>query len=392
MSSTDDPSQPTTVHPAPASIFASLELSRSRWLVTVMMPGGDKMSKYSVPGGDGGALLASLARLRARAERHAASPVGIVTIQEAGFDGFWIHRLLQANGIESHVVEPASIAVPRRHRRAKTDAIDGEALLRTLMAFQRGEPRVCSMVVPPSPEAEDRRRPPPATPAEGRNRPAARAPRAARAPDRRGRGRAWRPRAGGGPGADAGGAADAAAGHRARVRHRAVAGGPVPALREPAAAGRLRGPCSQPVAEWNREGGARHLEIGQPATAHDGDRARLALAPPPARDGAEPLVPGAREVRPRSRPPRLDRGAGEKAPRRLVAVRDRWRGPGGGHAQGGLTGPPNRLRPIREAWPASLDPGEWTATLPGRDTPLTRMVPLSPEPSTPSMGDCGAAA
>jgi transposase len=158
MSSTRDPSQPTTVHPAPASIFASLELSRSRWLVTVMMPGGDKMSKYSVPGGDGGALRGLLARLRARVERHAASPVGIVTIQEAGFDGFRIHRLLQANGIESHVVEPASIAVPRRHRRAKTDAIDGEALLRTLMAFQRGEPRVCSMVVPPSPEAEDRRR------------------------------------------------------------------------------------------------------------------------------------------------------------------------------------------------------------------------------------------
>jgi transposase len=158
MSSTEDPCQPTTAHPAPAPIFASLELSRSRWLVTVMMPGGDKMSKYSVPGGDGGAPLGLLSRRRARAERHAASSVSIVTIQEAGFDGFWIHRLLQANGIESHVVEPASIAVPRRHRRAKTDAIDGEALLRTLMAFKRGEPRVCSMVAPPSPEAEDRRR------------------------------------------------------------------------------------------------------------------------------------------------------------------------------------------------------------------------------------------
>ena len=158
MSSTTVPCQPTTAHPAPAPIFASLELSRSRWLVTVMMPGGDKMSKYSVPGGDGGALLGLLARLRARAERHATPPVRTVTIQEAGFDGFWIHRLLQANGIESHVVEPASIAVPRRHRRAKTDAIDGEALLRTLMAFKRGEPRVCSMVVPPNPEAEDRRR------------------------------------------------------------------------------------------------------------------------------------------------------------------------------------------------------------------------------------------
>ena len=158
MSSTEASSQPTIAHAAPASIFASLELSRSRWLVTVMMPGGDKMSKYAVPGGDGGALLGLLARLRARVERHAVPPVRIVTIQEAGFDGFWIHRLLQANGMESHVVEPASIAVPRRHRRAKTDAIDGEMLLRTLMAFERGEPRVCSMVVPPSPEAEDHRR------------------------------------------------------------------------------------------------------------------------------------------------------------------------------------------------------------------------------------------
>src|SRR5205807_5083669 len=91
-------------------------------------------------------------------EQRIAAPVKIVTIQEAGLDGFWIHRLLEANGIESHVVDPASIAVPRRHRRAKTDAIDGETLLRTLMAWQRGEPRVCSMVVPPSPEQEDRRR------------------------------------------------------------------------------------------------------------------------------------------------------------------------------------------------------------------------------------------
>jgi transposase len=66
--------------------------------------------------------------------------------------------LLEANGVESHVVDPASIAVPRRHRRAKTDAIDGETLLRTLMAWQRGEPRVCAITVPPSPSEEDRRR------------------------------------------------------------------------------------------------------------------------------------------------------------------------------------------------------------------------------------------
>ena len=57
-----------------------------------------------------------------------------MVIQEAGLDGFWIHRLLLAEGIESHVVDAASIAVARRHRRAKTNSIDGETLLRTLMA------------------------------------------------------------------------------------------------------------------------------------------------------------------------------------------------------------------------------------------------------------------
>src|SRR5271165_6495249 len=121
-------------------------------------PGSEKMSKYSTPGGDGAALLGLLRRLQVRAEQITGGPVEIVVIQEAGLDGFWVHRLLNANGIESHVVDPASIAVPRRRRRAKTDAIDGETLLRTLLAWQRGEPRVCAMVVPPTPEQEDRRR------------------------------------------------------------------------------------------------------------------------------------------------------------------------------------------------------------------------------------------
>ena len=142
----------------PDAIFVSLELSRSRWLVTSLSPGSEKMSKHSVMGGDGGALLDLLARLRAKTEERTGASARLVVIQEAGLDGFWIHRLLTANGIESHVVEPASIAVPRRHRRAKTDIIDGETLLRTLRAFKRGEPRVCSMVVAPSPAEEDRRR------------------------------------------------------------------------------------------------------------------------------------------------------------------------------------------------------------------------------------------
>jgi transposase len=82
----------------------------------------------------------------------------VVTIQEAGRDGFWLHRLLEAHGVQSHVVDPASIAVSRRHRRAKTDRIDAEGLLRTLMAFARGERQVCSMLRPPTREAEDARR------------------------------------------------------------------------------------------------------------------------------------------------------------------------------------------------------------------------------------------
>ena len=141
-----------------ATLYASLELSQATWLVTSLSPGSEKISKYSTPGGDGATLLGLLRRLQVRAEQITGGPVKIVVIQEAGLDGFWVHRLLNANGIESHVVDPASIAVPRRRRRAKTDVIDGETLLRTLLAWQRGEPRVCAMVVPPTPEQEDRRR------------------------------------------------------------------------------------------------------------------------------------------------------------------------------------------------------------------------------------------
>jgi transposase len=148
----------TAVRVNDTKLFASLELSKSRWLVTVSAPGSEKLSKHVVIGGDGGALLNLLGRLRAAAERRGGMAVQVVVIQEAGLDGFWLHRLLEANEIESHVVDPASIAVDRRHRRAKTDVIDGEMLLRTLMAWARGERRVCSMVRPPSPDEEDRRR------------------------------------------------------------------------------------------------------------------------------------------------------------------------------------------------------------------------------------------
>jgi transposase len=148
----------SAAHANDITLFASLELSKSKWVVTINSPGSEKFSKHVIEGGDGVGLLDLLSRLRAKAEQRYGAPIRVTVIQEAGLEGFWIHRLLIANGIESHVVDAASIAVPRRHRRAKTDSIDGETLLRTLMAWARGERRVCSMVHAPSPEEEDRRR------------------------------------------------------------------------------------------------------------------------------------------------------------------------------------------------------------------------------------------
>jgi transposase len=156
----DHPSdEPTAIRTYIAAIFVSLELSRSTWLVTSLSPGkGERMSRHSVTAGNVAELLTLFAELRRKAEVRTGQSYPIITIQEAGLDGFWLHRVLQQNGIESHVVDPASIAMPRRRRRAKTDRIDGETLLRTCLAYKRGEPRVCAMVVAPSPEEEDRRR------------------------------------------------------------------------------------------------------------------------------------------------------------------------------------------------------------------------------------------
>ena len=135
------PEDQTAIHTNLGAIFVSLELSRSTWLITSLSPGsGETMSKYSVRGGDVTGLLERFAALQGKAERRTGRRVPIVTIQEAGLDGFWIHRTLEAEGIESHVVDAASIATSRRYRRAKTDRIDGEALVRTLLAYKRGEP------------------------------------------------------------------------------------------------------------------------------------------------------------------------------------------------------------------------------------------------------------
>jgi len=137
------------------AIFISLELSKSTWLMTSMLPtGGEKMSKFSMRAGDIDTLKKRLHQLQSKVQQD----VPIISIHEAGLDGFWVHRVLIQWDVESHIVDAASVAAPRRSRRAKTDRLDGETLLRALLAFKRGEPRVCSMVVPLEPEEEDRRR------------------------------------------------------------------------------------------------------------------------------------------------------------------------------------------------------------------------------------------
>ena len=151
--------EPTAIRTNLAAIFVSMELSRSIWMITSLSPGGgEKMSKHSVSAGDIAALLARFSELKQRAFARIGKPFPIIVIEEAGLDGFWIHRVLEREGIESYVVDPASIATSRRRRRPKTDRIDGETLVRALLAYKRGEPRVCAMVRAPTPENEDSRR------------------------------------------------------------------------------------------------------------------------------------------------------------------------------------------------------------------------------------------
>src|ERR1035437_11204561 len=98
------------------------------------------MSKHVVRGGDVAGLLERFAQLREKTRARTGKVFSFVVIQEAGLDGFWIDRVLQNEGIESHVVDPASIATSRRRRRAKTEGGDGGGRGWGAMAEQGGEP------------------------------------------------------------------------------------------------------------------------------------------------------------------------------------------------------------------------------------------------------------
>ena len=130
LSRADNTETGTSIRTDLRAIFVSLELSRTTWLVTSLSPGArEKMSKHSVPAGDIGGLLVRLRSLQDRVQAQGKQLPPLVVIQEAGLEGFWIHRVLTKNGIESHVVDPASVATSRRRRRAKTDKLDGDTLV-----------------------------------------------------------------------------------------------------------------------------------------------------------------------------------------------------------------------------------------------------------------------
>ena len=145
--------------PSENRVLIAIELSVSSWFVAVRLPGSEKSRLHRVEGGDTTALLALIRDLRSRAEtklRHAAD---VACCFEAGRDGFWLHRLLTAHGAIAYVLEPTTILVNRRARRAKTDRLDAEGMLRVLAAWLGGDRQVCSIVSVPTPEDEDAKRP-----------------------------------------------------------------------------------------------------------------------------------------------------------------------------------------------------------------------------------------
>jgi transposase len=141
-----------------ATVCIAWELSKADWKLGVLLPGAQQMSRFTIKGGDLAAVAARLAAARAKAGK-SGLPVRILSCYEAGFEGHWLHRWLEGQGVVSHEVDPSSIEVNRRARRAKTDRIDLARIMRAFLAHLRGEPLACSIVHVPSPEEEDDKRP-----------------------------------------------------------------------------------------------------------------------------------------------------------------------------------------------------------------------------------------
>jgi transposase len=140
------------------TIIAVIEMSLNYWLIAGIVPGVDRhpLKKLNV---DETALLQLLRRWRDAAAKAGYVITRMAVAFEAGRDGFWLARWLRARGVEAHVIHPTSVAVPREHRRAKTDRLDTELLKRAFLGWLRGEPEHCRMAAIPSLQEEDAKRP-----------------------------------------------------------------------------------------------------------------------------------------------------------------------------------------------------------------------------------------
>lgn len=141
-----------------STLVAVIELSLKTWVVAGLAPGVER-DLLKRQAADPDALLALLHRWRAEAVKAGRAVRRIVVAYEAGRDGFWLARWLRERGIECYVMHPTSIAVSREHRRAKTDRLDTQLLMRSLLGWLRGERKHCSMVEIPTLAEEDARRP-----------------------------------------------------------------------------------------------------------------------------------------------------------------------------------------------------------------------------------------
>ena len=141
-----------------STIIAVVELSQSSWLVGGVVPGIERQPRKKLePSPE--RLLALLHRWRDESVRAGRTITRIAVAFEAGRDGFWLARWLEARGVEAHVIHPSSVAVSREHRRAKTDRLDTELLKRGFLGWLRGERGHCSMARVPTIAEEDAKRP-----------------------------------------------------------------------------------------------------------------------------------------------------------------------------------------------------------------------------------------
>jgi transposase len=141
-----------------STLIVVIEMSQSSWLVAARAPGlaRDPLKKLAP---DPERLFKLIDRWREESRRAGRVVRRVCVAFEAGRDGFWLARLLRRHDIEAYVIHPTSIPVKRDHRRAKTDRLDTELLMRAFLGWLRGEADHCSMAAIPTLAEEDAKRP-----------------------------------------------------------------------------------------------------------------------------------------------------------------------------------------------------------------------------------------